>query len=194
MGHSRADKQATHGRIVAIAAQRFREVGIEGISVADIMTEAGLTVGGFYKHFASRDELVAQAMALALDDLEGWTDIAQRDLREAIRAYLCDAHRDLPASGCALAALANDVSRSGAAVREVYTSGLKRVVDIVERALPATKTGNRRTQALTLLSACVGALTLSRAVTDEALSRQILDNVADELIAAFALTRSRAAS
>ena len=74
MGHSKRDKQTTHERIVRVAAKRFRERGLEGIGVADVMKEAGVTVGGFYKHFGSRDELVVEALATAFKDLDVWEE------------------------------------------------------------------------------------------------------------------------
>ncbi|REE92222.1 TetR/AcrR family transcriptional regulator [Cupriavidus plantarum] len=194
MRHSRAEKAATHQRIVQIAARRFRERGIDGIGVADIMREAGLTVGGFYKHFDSREALVMEALTVAFAGLEAWEAAARGSLRRAILAYLSPGHRDDRTDSCPLAALLNDVPRGvrpGVAsdAANVYTEQLIRVFDFFERLLPADgrdDRDDRGARARLVFSACVGALTLARAVDDPALSREILDTVADRLIDAFA--------
>ncbi|MEX3969682.1 TetR/AcrR family transcriptional regulator [Paraburkholderia caribensis] len=185
MGHSQAEKLATHRRIVDIASRRFKEVGLDGISVADIMTEAGLTVGGFYKHFASRDELVVEALVEALAARDDWELSAKSSLRKAIRTYLSEEHRDDLAGSCALASLVNDVSRSGDDAREAYMSHLLHLFDATEGALSPTFAENRRAKAMLILSACIGALALSRSVSDSKVSRQILNGVGDELIHIF---------
>src|ERR1700686_2822741 len=120
MGHSQADKAASHDAILEVAAKRFRELGIDGIGVADVMREAGLTVGGFYKHFESREELVGEALAAAFKDLDVWEENAN-DLAASIRGYLSNQHRDDPGNGCAMGALLGDVGRSSEAIRDIYT-------------------------------------------------------------------------
>ncbi|WP_244179562.1 TetR/AcrR family transcriptional regulator [Paraburkholderia aspalathi] len=182
---------ATHQRIVNVAARRFREVGLEGISVADVMTEAGLTVGGFYKHFESRDDLVVEALAAALADTDTWQIAHRSNLRKAILSYLSEAHRDALSESCALAALVNDVSRSSEAARDTYTIRLRRAFEFFEKLLPTDLAESRRPKAMLLFSACVGALGLSRSVSDPKFSKQILANVADELIGLYATQRAR---
>ncbi|MGY6126030.1 TetR/AcrR family transcriptional regulator [Paraburkholderia strydomiana] len=186
MGHSQAEKLATHQRIVDVAAKRFRELGLEGISVADVMAEAGLTVGGFYKHFESRDHLVVEALAAALSDAHAPEATARPNLKKWIRAYLSVLHRDTPTDGCALSSLVNDVSRSSEDVKEAYSVGLAKQFEIVEKALPPHVTDERRKKAILIFSACVGALSLSRAVADKKLSDRILDGVAEQLVDLFA--------
>ena len=110
MGHSRRDKQTTHERIVTVAAKRFRERGLEGIGVADVMKEAGVTVGGFYKHFGSRDERVVEALATAFKDLDLWEEHTE-DIAQLLQNYLTEAHRDAPGTGCAMGALLGDMTR-----------------------------------------------------------------------------------
>lgn len=100
MGHSQAEKAATHQRIVDVAARRFRELGLDGIGVADVMKEAGMTVGGFYKHFESRDELVTEALEVAFKSLDIWEARAE-NLAQAVRDYLSEAHRDARPRLCA---------------------------------------------------------------------------------------------
>src|SRR6267143_1610007 len=109
MGYSKRDKAETHTRIVRVAAKRFRELGLEGIGVADVMKEAGVTVGGFYKHFHSRDELVVEALATAFQDLDRWEEHTDT-LTKLLENYLSEGHRDGPGTGCALGALLGDMS------------------------------------------------------------------------------------
>src|SRR5580700_6530286 len=99
MANSKRDKQTTHERIVRVAARRFRERGLEGIGVADVMKEAGVTVGGFYKHFDSRDELVVEALATAFQDLDRWEEHTDT-LTKLLENYLSEEHRDAPGTGC----------------------------------------------------------------------------------------------
>jgi TetR/AcrR family transcriptional repressor of nem operon len=98
MGYSKSDKAETHTRIVRVAAKRFRERGLDGIGVADVMKEAGVTVGGFYKHFDSRDELVVEALATAFQDLDRWEEHTDT-LTKALGNYLSEEHRDAPGEG-----------------------------------------------------------------------------------------------
>ncbi|HXZ09353.1 MAG TPA: TetR/AcrR family transcriptional regulator [Paraburkholderia sp.] len=191
MGHSQADKIASHQRIVDIAARRFRERGIDGISIADLMKEAGLTVGGFYKHFASRDELVAEAFDHALHDNDAWETAVATAPRQAMRTYISEAHRDSVETGCPLATLANDISRSTDEARDIYTDNVKRVLDLISKSLPAEDGTNKRSEAALVLSACVGSVLLSRAVSDPKLSKQILDGALANVLDLFATKRSR---
>src|SRR5260370_33257182 len=110
MRHSKRDKAETHARIVSAAAKRFRWRGLEGIGVADVMKEAGVTVGGFYKHFESRDELVVEVLATAFKDLDVWEEHTE-GLPQLVQNYLTDTHRDPPGTGCAMGALLGDMTR-----------------------------------------------------------------------------------
>jgi TetR/AcrR family transcriptional repressor of nem operon len=186
MGHSQASKQASRARIVGIAARRFRIHGLRGIGLADLMKEAELTVGGFYKHFASREELVREAMLEAFRDTDAWSVRARADLRRAIREYLGESHRDDPGTGCAIAAFLGDAKSSGTASRALYTERLRQLLELIASLLPAGTPEDRRREATLLYSACVGALTLSRAVSDRRLSRDLLNTVADQLMLRFA--------
>jgi TetR/AcrR family transcriptional repressor of nem operon len=181
MGNSRRDKQTTHERIVRVAAKRFRERGLEGIGVADVMEEAGVTVGGFYKHFGSRDELVVEALATAFKDLDVWEE-RTADMAQLLQNYLTEAHRDSPGTGCAMGALLGDMTRGTKSVRALYTARVKRSVAFSSALLPSSQRGNKRDRALLILSALLGAINLSRAVSDPNLSREILHGVREELI------------
>ena len=125
MGSSQADKAASHDRIVKIAAARMRRDGVNGVGVAELMQEAGLTHGGFYRHFGSRDDLVAEAVECALaQGSERAMSAAARGGKRAFTAivdgYLSLVHRDRPESGCAVAGLAEDVSRTDDRTRAAY--------------------------------------------------------------------------
>ena len=181
MGYSKSDKAETHSRIVRVAAKRFRERGLEGIGVADVMKEAGVTVGGFYKHFGSRDELVVEALATAFKDLDVWEERTP-DMAHLLQNYLTEAHRDAPGTGCAMGALLGDITRGSKSARALYTERVKRSLPFFSALLPSSHRSDKRRRALLILSALLGALNLSRAVSDPNLSREILDRVRDELI------------
>lgn len=194
MGYSQAEKAESHQRIVDVAARRFRELGLDGISVADIMKEAGLTVGGFYKHFATRDDLVVEAIAAACEEMDQSALTRQPTLKKSIQTYLSEAHRDNVETGCPLSALLNDTARSSDEAREVYAERLERSLDMLESQMPDDTKGNRRAKAMLIYSAYVGALGLSRAVPDAKLSRQILTAVASELVALFPVKKPESAT
>jgi TetR/AcrR family transcriptional repressor of nem operon len=185
MGHSKLDKAESHERIVKIAAARFREAGLGGVGVADLMKEAGLTHGGFYRHFESRDQLVAEAVESALTQgAQRLGRVVERSGEQAfgavVDAYLNREHVDRQGSGCALVALAADVVRSGSRTRAAYTRQVENYLGMFEELLKASGPEARR-RAVTVLSALVGALALARAVDDEALCREVLDSVAAEI-------------
>jgi TetR/AcrR family transcriptional repressor of nem operon len=181
MGYSKSDKAETHTRIVKVAAKRFRELGLEGIGVADVMREAGVTVGGFYKHFGSRDELVVEALAAAFKDLDVWEEHTA-DMAHLLQNYLTEAHRDAPGTGCAMGALVGDMTRGSKSARALYTARVKRSLAFFGALLPSNRRSDKRRRALLILSALLGAINLSRAVSDPNLSQEILHGVREELI------------
>ena len=180
MGYSKSDKAETHTRIVSVAAKRFRELGLEGIGVADVMKEAGVTVGGFYKHFTSRDELVVEALATAFQDLDRWEEHTDT-LTKGLTTYLSEEHRDGPGTGCALGAFLGDMSRASRSAKAVYTARLKRTLAYSTGLVRADGNSDRRARAILTISAMLGAINLSRAVSDPNLSRDILQQTGDEL-------------
>lgn len=185
MGHSQANKAESRQRILSVASRRFREQGLESLSVADVMREAGMTVGGFYKHFTSRDELVTEALATACVEMDDSYLTRQPTLKKTIKAYLSEAHRDDQAEGCPLAALTNDMARGNDEAKKIYTDRLEKSLDILISQMPEDTEGDRRTKAMLIYSAYIGALSLSRVVPDARLSRQILRGVSKELISLF---------
>lgn len=178
MGHSQTEKKATRERILAAAAAQLRARGLDGVGVAELMKEAGLTHGGFYRHFANRDELVACSLEKALAEggarLEASVASSATPLTELANMYLSQAHRDNVADGCAVAALAPDVARGSPELRRAFTRQVARNTDLLQRVALAERGTAGRAEALNTLSLMAGALMLSRAVDDPALSQEIL--------------------
>ena len=194
MGHSKADKAESHDRIVRVASTRFREIGVDGIGVADLMKEAGLTHGGFYRHFVSRDELVAEAIERALrDGSQGAFDAVatsklgkQALLFALVDWYLSIGHRDGLATSCAVTSLAGDVARSNERARSAYTRQVSAYLELFVKLIDGDKPKARRTKAIAAWTAMVGAVSMARAVNDDKLSREILKTAAEEVKARLA--------
>jgi len=183
MGYSKAQKTRTHKRIVRIASKRFREKGLAGFGIAELMKEAGLTVGGFYKHFRSRDDLVAEAVNSAFGGWQRRLDAAKSgaqrvSLAKLIDEYLNEMHRDNPGSGCAFSALAPEIARSDKRTRSLTSEQVRSDVQLIATLLPGRDKRAARSRAILIFSALVGAMSLARAVSDDALSREILETVA----------------
>ena len=177
---SREQAARNRERIVETAAQRFRERGFEGIGVADLMKEAGLTHGGFYGHFSSKEDLIAEASdRVLMGSLALFTKVAERSPADPLSAiasgYLTSTHRDKPGEGCLLAALGPDVSRQGPTVRRAVTDHLRAAVDLLAKLVPGKSKTARRQKAISTYATLVGTMVLARAVDDRALSQEILD-------------------
>lgn len=182
MRYGKDHKEETHKRVVEAAARRFRKDGIESTGVVDLMADAGLTHGGFYAHFSSKETLVKEALAAASmksrAHLQGQIDEARaegRDPLEAIiRSYLTATHRDRPDRGCSVAALGSEIARHPRKTREAFTEGLEKTIGIIASALPET-VPNRQERAYAIFSTLIGALQLSRAISDSAMSQAVID-------------------
>ena len=174
MRKSRAAAAETRKRIVRAAARKFRERGIVATGLNDLMKAAGLTRGGFYKHFESKDQLVAEATTAALEGMA-----AHPTTSAAVAAYLSARHRDDPASGCPLAAIGSELSRTDKKTREAATEGFKRLVAVLA-GKPKTENAWRR--ALVAVVTMIGAVTMSRVVTDPGLSAEILSAAEKSLV------------
>ena len=182
MGSSQADKAASHARIVRAASRRIRRDGIDQVSVAGLMKQAGLTHGGFYRHFDSRDELVAEAISEALAEGSQRVQASAQLSRPAALAaivdgYLSRLHRDKPETGCAVAALPTDVARCGRRARAAYSRQVRGYIELLTELTPA----NDPDEAYLILATLVGALALARAVDDRSLSDDILERAARAL-------------
>lgn len=177
---SREQAVQNRERIVEAAARLFRERGFDGIGVADLMKAAGLTHGGFYGHFSSKEDLIAEASARALTrSLADWSKAADRAPGDPLSAvagfYLSSTHRDNPGAGCLLAALGSDVSRQGRAVRHTVTGYVRSACDLLATLVPAKSKAARRRKAIGAFATLVGAMVIARAVDDPALSQEVLD-------------------
>ncbi|MBL0910185.1 TetR/AcrR family transcriptional regulator [Pectobacterium carotovorum] len=178
---SKQQMERNREEIIQVSSQLFRERGLNGVSVNDLMAAAGLTHGGFYGHFASKDELAAIASRKALEDSRSrWQEITQHagqhDLQTMVEHYLSPAHRDGAKDGCALTALASDIARESEdkPVREVYLSGVRAMLDRLESLSTIEDKEQRRLHALAQFALLSGALTLARATAGDPLSDDFL--------------------
>jgi TetR/AcrR family transcriptional repressor of nem operon len=180
MRFEKGHKEATRRRIVDVAAARFRRDGVAATGIAGLMEDAGLTHGGFYAHFNSKEALVREAITAALDATGQRMDRAatreDSGLEGLIRRYLRPAHRDNPAQGCALAALAAEIARHEPATRDVFASRAEAFLARIIAHLPDYAAEVRKSTAIGILSVLLGALQLARVVTDKAVSDQILES------------------
>lgn len=180
MRYSKEHKSETHARIVKKASVKLRERGAHGIGVADLMKDAGLTHGGFYAHFASREALVIEAFAYAMDrSTARWRKKAEEippDQRFAaiVDAYLTPLHRDDPGNGCAVPALAAEIAREGVKTRRAFSAKLEQMIDMIAEQIPGRSRKAAREQAMASLATMVGTMILSRAGGGGELSDDIL--------------------
>jgi len=166
-------------RVLETAARLFRERGFGGVGVAELMNEAGLTHGGFYGQFESKDELKAQACGHAAERmLEKWRLAAAKHPEDALSAlvasYVSPSHRDHPGAGCVVAALAGDAAREGPQVRRAVSDCAKRMFETLLAVVPGSSRAQKRQRAAVTLASMVGAVMLARAIDDESLSSEIL--------------------
>ncbi|AVS98086.1 TetR family transcriptional regulator [Paracidovorax avenae] len=193
---SKAQAAANRRSILEAASRLYRERGLDGVGVADITRDAGLTHGGLYRHFDSKDALVREACALAFEwsmaEVRGSTDIGQGPqppgLADRVAAYLSPGHRDHPGQGCPVSALAVDAARAGGDLSEVFAQGIERyiarfaqVVEGLEPSAPPSPAG--RAHAMQMLATMVGGLVLARATAAgrPALSDEILEVLRSQL-------------
>jgi TetR/AcrR family transcriptional repressor of nem operon len=196
---SRAQAAENRERILDVATRLFRERGIDGIGVSDLMQAAGLTHGGFYGHFESKEDLVAQACARAVSRMrQNWTNVVDQatgDPLEALAAtYLTPKHRDGAGRGCPMAALGPEIARQGPTVRRAFTDELRPFLDYLSRVVQGSSNNLRRQKALAAYAGLVGALVVSRAVDDPDLSNEILSAVATAMHHNEAIERNQATS
>jgi TetR/AcrR family transcriptional regulator, transcriptional repressor for nem operon len=177
MRYSKDHKGATRQRILEAAGGRFKQDGIDGAGVAAVMSDAGLTNGAFYAHFASKEDLVANVLADQLRAQRQSVDAQPPDregLEAFIRSYLSPQHRDQYADGCPSAALLDEIARRPVATKQVYSDELMGVIDDIASRLNPTDPEAAQTDALTLFGLMLGTLQLARALTDRDLSDQLL--------------------
>jgi TetR/AcrR family transcriptional repressor of nem operon len=192
MRKSKEEAENTRRRIVSAAAAEFRKQGIVATGLNDLMLAAGLTHGGFYRHFDSKEQLVAEATDKALAELikriaeaagsAGRTrSRARGGLAAAVGEYLSLQHRDAPRDGCPLAAMGSELARASAKTRETATAGFQKLVEILASEFRGIKPDRAKKRALVAAATLVGALTISRIVVDPILSKAILRDAADSI-------------
>jgi TetR/AcrR family transcriptional repressor of nem operon len=180
-------KEATHERIVETAARAIRRSGYGGAGVAEIMKEAGLTHGGFYAHFESREGMLAEAADRAgADGMAVLARVAaaappKKALESLLRTYLSKEHVEAPATGCAVAALGSEMPRQAPKVRRAATRRIKEMIDLVARQSPDWGRPDAHERALVTLSTALGALVLARAVDDPKLSNALREAALNHL-------------
>lgn len=177
---SKAQVQANRAHVVETASRLFRERGYDGIGIADLMAAAGFTHGGFYKHFASKADLMAEAAVHGLAQSAEKTQGA--NLAEFVTFYLSREHRDAPGDGCTLAALSGDAARQPAFVKACFAAGLERQLGATE--LDSVAQQEARARKLSTMAQALGALVLSRACPDDSpLAQEILDLCREQILA-----------
>jgi TetR/AcrR family transcriptional repressor of nem operon len=180
MRYSREHKLETHARIVKKASVRLRERGAHGIGVADLMKDAGLTHGGFYAHFDSRDALVIEAFAHAMDrSTERWRKIAEQtapDKRLAVivESYLTTVHRDDPGHGCAVPTLGAEIARENPKTRKAFAAKLEQMIEMLADQIPEVPRKAARKQAMAAIATMMGTLVLARIAGSGEFSDEIL--------------------
>ena len=181
-------KEATHERIVETAARAIRRSGYNGSGVAEIMKQAGLTHGGFYAHFDSREGMLAEAAdragaeAVAVLARVAAAAPPQKALEAMLRAYLSKEHVEGVETGCPVAALGSEMPRQGPKVRRAATRRIKEMIDLVARQAPDSGQPGARERALVMVATALGALVLARAVDDPKVSDAVREAALNHLI------------
>jgi TetR/AcrR family transcriptional repressor of nem operon len=194
MGHSKIEKAASHERIVTVAARQFAERGFDGAALAELMAEAGLTHGGFYKHFASRDQLLMEATARAFENSKAhlalrMSEATNQDLSAFLNAYLTSSHRDDMANGCPVASLTIDASRAPAA-NQVFQDRFRAYAEWVGKMLSGPEQ-TKTVRGAAVICAAAGGIAVARALGKGELSSAVLDATYRLILAAEMVHRKR---
>lgn len=185
MRKSKAEAAVSRERIVKSATNEFKQRGIVATGLADLMSAAGMTHGGFYRHFDSKEQLVTEACAVASSSMVDRLSLltSQKPGRRALRAlaefYLSSEHRDNPGAGCPLAAIGSELARMDDETRTAVTESFKRWIEILKSQYEDTKPSEAKKRALVTASTMLGALTLSRIMTDRNLSQALLKSACE---------------
>ena len=191
MRYDSEHKARTHGRIVKSASRQLKKKGLNGPAVTSLMKASGLTHGGFYKHFSSRDELVVEAVEESLQELtdtligaakqsgskEGW--------REIIKTYLSIERCDRPEIGCPIAALAPDIARTPSAMKRPISAAILKFRASLIPFMPGRTQEEKSSNFLRIITSMVGAIAIARTMPEQAVRQRILDSVRDTLLASF---------
>jgi TetR/AcrR family transcriptional regulator, transcriptional repressor for nem operon len=180
MRYSKEHKLETHARIVKKASVRLREKGAHGIGVADLMKDAGLTHGGFYAHFDSREALVIEAFAYAMDrSTDRWRQLAgqvapEQRLATIVDAYLSPQHRDNPGHGCAVPALSAEIARESPKTRKAFAAKLDQMIEMMSEQFSGDPGKEARKQAMAALATMMGTIVMARVAGNGELSEELL--------------------
>jgi TetR/AcrR family transcriptional repressor of nem operon len=191
MRYKAEHKTQTRDRIVRNAARKLRAEGLKGPGVASVMQASGLTVGGFYKHFRSKDELLAEAIAEGFTESSEKIDSSLQNVprqdkwKELVRVYLSSQHCDHPDSGCPIAALAPEVARSKLGVRKRISGLIKDRAERWVEFMPGRTAGERERNFVLIFAAMVGAVSVARILTDPADRQKVLVDMRDHLLRSF---------
>ncbi|SAK72311.1 TetR family transcriptional regulator [Caballeronia pedi] len=189
MKRSQLDTAQTRRRIVEIAAGEFRTNGIHSTGVADVMAAAGLSHGGFYRHFGSKEHLVAEACEAAIADIIGALEAAagkgagKKGFKALVDTYMSTSHRDRPAGGCPLASMGSELARADESTRAAASRGFDEFVDMLAKRIRSPDGETSRSKAAFALSAMIGALTMSRIIADPEASASLLEDVRQHIAA-----------
>jgi TetR/AcrR family transcriptional repressor of nem operon len=185
---SKAQAQENRARIVATASGLFRERGYDGVGVAELMATAGFTHGGFYKHFRSKADLMAEAAAIGFAQSE--VKFAGVDMAAFVKAYVSRDHRDERGDGCTMAALCGDAARQPEAVKATFANGIESLLENLQGVRAASGGADRyesRAMAIDMLAHAIGAVVLSRACPDDSpLADEILEVCRTKILAQIA--------
>jgi TetR/AcrR family transcriptional repressor of nem operon len=183
---SRVQAAENRQTVINVASRLFRERGFDGIGLKDLMKAAGLTQGAFYKQFASKEDLAAQASRRALESASRrWSAAVAANPKDPLGAviafYLSTEHREEKMDGCPIVALGSDAARQGSDVKASFEAGIKAHLEVLGRLIAGTDGEEPNRKAMAILSTMVGALTLSRVVNDPNLAQAFLDTAAEQV-------------
>lgn len=184
---SRAQAAENRETVINVASRLFREHGFDGIGLKDVMEAAGLTQGAFYKQFASKEDLAAQASRRALESVSSrWSNAAAANPRDPLNAvvaiFLSADHREERMDGCPIVALGADAARQGSEVKASFEAGIRKYLELLDRWVGEADGEEPSGKAMAILSTMVGAVVLSRAVNDKRLSKQLLQAAAKSVM------------
>ena len=184
---SRAQAAENRETVINVASRLFREHGFDGIGLKDLMEGAGLTQGAFYKQFASKEDLAAQASRRALESVSSrWSAAAAANPKDPLSAvvatFLSTDHREERMDGCPIVALGSDAARQGSDVKASFEAGIRKYLELLDRWVGEAEGEESSGKAMAILSTMVGAMLLSRAVNDKRLSKQLLQAAAKSVM------------
>lgn len=197
MRRSREEAARTRQEIVKAASTLLRERGLHGISVAELMSEIGLTHGGFYTHFDSKEALTSEAMEAAFgESVHGWHKVLESARTKSgfsslVDLYLGEKHLRDPGTGCAVPALGSEIARAGPVVRESVAKGISEMIEILSKQIDDTSPERKKERAIVTVACLVGAIVMARCVNDQPTAQSYLKATRNQLLSNQAATPSR---